>query len=79
MPGGGLDVAFAALLPAAKFIPREPVVFFNLACYACQMGRVDEAWEWLRQAVKIGDRARILEMARHESDLEPLKQRFGEL
>src|SRR5947209_7287044 len=32
--------AEAALLPAAERFPKEPTVFYNLACYACVLGRV---------------------------------------
>ena len=34
-PGGGLPQAWEALLPAAEKFPRQPLVAFNLACYAC--------------------------------------------
>lgn len=79
MPGGGVDAAFEALLPAAKMCPREPIVFFNLACYACQLGKADDALEWLREAVKLGNRAKLLEMAKSDSDLAPLRERLTEL
>ncbi len=79
MPGGGLAAAFEALIPAATMCPQEPVVFFNLACYACQLGRLDEAIGWLRQAVKASSRTRIIEMARNDDDLEPLRGRLAEL
>ena len=79
MAGGGLPAAFEALVPAATMCPQEPIVFFNLACYACQLGRPDEAMDWLRQAVKLSSRTQILEMARNDADLEPLRARLAEL
>ncbi|GDY22537.1 hypothetical protein LBMAG56_38840 [Verrucomicrobiota bacterium] len=79
MAGGGLAAAFEALVPAATLCPQEPIVFFNLACYACQLGRLDEAWEWLQQAAKLSSRARIIEMARQDDDLAPLRDRLAKL
>src|SRR5271163_4207306 len=35
--GGSLEKAWEALLPAADKFPKEPIIPFNLACYACQM------------------------------------------
>lgn len=79
MPGGGLEAAYEALLPAVKMCPKEPVVVFNLACYACQLGLLEEAWEWLGQAVKLSTRAEIVRMALADDDLEPLRARLKEL
>lgn len=79
MAGGGLAAAFEALVPAATLCPQEPVVFFNLACYACQLGHLDEAMIWLRQAVELSSRAKILEMARADDDLEPLRPQLASL
>ena len=79
MPGGGVDAAFEALLPAAKMCAREPIVFFNLACYACQLGKSDDAMEWLREALKLGARTKILAMAKSDSDLAALRERLVEL
>ena len=45
---------------------------FNLSCYACQMQKLEEARVWLRRALKIGDKAKIKEMALDDPDLRPL-------
>ena len=79
MAGGGLAAAFDVLLPAVTMCPQEPVVFFNLACYTCQLGRLDEAWQWLQQAVKLSSRTQIIEMARNDVDLDPLRERIEKL
>jgi tetratricopeptide (TPR) repeat protein len=71
-PDGGLTQAKEALLPAAEKFPKEPVVPFNLACYACQMQQLDEAREWLGQAVKVGGREHIKKMALADEDLKAL-------
>jgi Flp pilus assembly protein TadD len=77
--GGGLQQAWGALLPAATKFPDEPIVCFNLACYACQLGNLDEARGWLKRAMKIGERDRIKLMALVDEDLEPLWKEIRKL
>jgi len=69
---GGLQTAWDALLPAFEKFPKEPTIPYNLACYACQIGRLDEAREWLQRAVKIAGKEKIKFMALNDDDLEPL-------
>jgi len=70
--GGGIQSAWESLLPAAEQFPEEPIIPYNLSCYACQMNRIDEAREWLRRAVSSGGKARIKSLALADSDLEAL-------
>jgi Flp pilus assembly protein TadD len=69
---GGLIMAWGALLPAAQKFPQEPVIAYNLACYACQLKEMDKAREWLDRAVKFGGREEIHKMALSDEDLKPL-------
>jgi len=71
-PGGGLAEARRALLPAASRFPRERLVAFNLACYACQMGDLPEARKWLRRAFRLGPRDEVRALALEDGDLEAL-------
>ena len=71
-PGGGLQKAWDALLPSFDKFPKEPIIAFNLACYACQMRQLDVARDWLQRALKIGGKGKIKAMALMDSDLEPL-------
>ncbi len=71
-PAGGLRPAREALLPAAEMFPEEPVIPYNLACYACQLERLEEARVWLRQAMRIGEKKAIQQMALADEDLKPL-------
>jgi tetratricopeptide (TPR) repeat protein len=78
--GGGLAQAWDALFPAAERFPNEPVVPYNLACYAAQLGRLDEAWEWIHKAIKAaGNAEHIKTMALADPDLKPLWDRIREL
>lgn len=76
---GGLELAMRALLPAVDQFPSEPVIPFNLACYACQMNRLDEARLWLDRAIKVGDRAQLKQMALSDDDLKPLWREIEKL
>jgi hypothetical protein len=65
------------LLPAVDQFPEEPIIPFNLACYASQLNRLTEAWAWLEEAVKrSGNRQRMFAMAAADPDLEPLWDRI---
>ena len=78
--GGGLAQAWDALFPAAERFASEPVVPYNLACYAAQLGRVEEAWEWVHKAIKAaGNTKHIKNMALADADLEPLWERIRTL
>lgn len=68
--------AFDQLLPAAGRFPKEMVVPYNLACYACQLGDLAGAQRWLDQSLALYDNAQQkrlrLESALEDPDLEPL-------
>lgn len=78
--GGGLDAAWGALRPVLEKFPKNPIIPYNLACYAAQSGRVQEAWDWLHQAMEAArDVASIKKMALADDDLRPLWDRIREL
>lgn len=72
VPEGGLAKAWEALKPAAAKFPKEPVIPYNLSCYACQMRHLDKARIWLKRALKIGAKEHIKQMAMADPDLAPL-------
>ena len=76
---GGVKDAWRALLPAFDKFPREPIISFNLSCYACQMKLLDAARVWLKRAVVLGDKRKIKEMALSDKDLEALWPEIEEL
>jgi predicted Zn-dependent protease len=77
---GGLQRAWDALHPAFEKFPKEPIIPYNLACYAAQLGRLEEAWDWLHRAMEAaGDVKSIKEMALRDRDLEPLWERVKTL
>jgi Flp pilus assembly protein TadD len=72
VPGGSVEQAWEALRPAFERFPKEPIIAFNLSCYACQMQRLPEGREWFKRALVIGDKENLKQMALADSDLEPI-------
>jgi Flp pilus assembly protein TadD len=60
----------ALLLRARKLHPHNAIIAFNLACYACVMGRPEEAKAHLEHAIALD--AKIRTLALHDEDLKPL-------
>jgi len=52
---------------------------YNLACYSCQLGRLDEARDWLKKAIALVGADTIKEMAATDPDLEPLRAEIRNL
>ena len=69
---GGLPQAWDALLPAAEKFPTEPVIAYNLSCYACQLQQLEQARLWLKRAIAAGQKDAIIQMALADDDLKPL-------
>ena len=73
---GGLRAAWEALEPAVALFPKEPIIPYNLACYAAQLREDDRAWDWLRKAMEVGDPSLLRKMALADPDLESLWPRL---
>ena len=78
-PNGSIEKAWEALLPAADKFPKEPIIFYNLSCYACQMNRLDDARQWFQRALKAGKKDKIKIMALADADLKPLWKEIRKL
>jgi len=59
------------LLPAQDRFPKNATVPYNLACYCCQLNRLDEAEKWLKKAMAINE-SHVKRMAIDDPDLKPL-------
>lgn len=64
--------AFDVLFSIAARFPKNSTISYNLACYACQLGRMDEAGDWLAKAYEAGDAKEIKLRALEDPDLAPL-------
>jgi predicted Zn-dependent protease len=65
------------LLRVVDKFSEDPVMRYNLACYECQLGRVEQAKNWLESAFKLGNPQEMKLMALDDPDLEPLWQQMG--
>jgi Tfp pilus assembly protein PilF len=58
------------LVGAVERFPNEPLIHYNLGCYACQMGNLDAAKQHLKRAFNLQPKMRF--MALDDEDLKPL-------
>jgi tetratricopeptide (TPR) repeat protein len=65
------------LLRVVDKFPISATMRYNLACYECQLGRLEQAKEWLEQALALGDARKMKLAARDDPDLEPLWKDIG--
>ncbi|MBL9168328.1 MAG: tetratricopeptide repeat protein [Verrucomicrobiales bacterium] len=74
---GGLQQAWDALLPAVQKFPAVSTIPYNLACYAAQLGRPSEAWDWLHRAIEAAEDVTVIkEMALQDEDLRSIWDRI---
>ncbi len=52
---------------------EEYSIPYDLACYACRLGRLDEAREWVELAIRLAG-PEVKKLASNDPDLEPLKE-----
>ena len=75
--GEGLKAARNSLLNALPKFPREGIIYYNLACYDCQLGQIHSAKQYLKQAFGIDSNWRS--EALDDEDLKPLWDYLGGL
>ena len=66
--------AWTVLLPIAPRFPKESIIPYNLACYACQLGDLPEARDWLGRAARMRPKDEIKGMALQDPDLAPIRE-----
>lgn len=72
--------ALELLEPSADLFSDAWNIRYNLGCYACRLGRQDEAWEWLEDAFGLAEDKRMIKtMALHDKDLEQLWAEIGDV
>jgi Flp pilus assembly protein TadD len=65
-----IDKAEALLLQARKLHPDNAIIAFNLSCYACVSGHIEQAKAHLKHAIALD--SNIRELARRDEDLQTL-------
>ena len=76
---GRIDLAIEALETAMAADPEEALIRYNLACYSCQLGYLNEARMWLEWAFDLAGKQEVRWKALEDKDLEPLWTKIGEL
>ena len=71
--------AYKVLVPVVNRFPEEYVIRYNLACYCCQLGELQEARAWLKKAIALIGADTIKEMASSDKDLEPMKEEIRQI
>jgi tetratricopeptide (TPR) repeat protein len=72
-----LDSVVAArdiLLEAVERFPGDAMTHFNLGCYACQLGDIEQAKTRVGKAIELDAKFKLL--ALDDADLEPLWKRL---
>ena len=72
-----LNAARDILVASLSKFPREAIIYYNLACYDCQLGQIDSAKQYLKQAFRIDPNWRL--QALEDEDLKPLRDYLGGL
>ena len=65
-----IRLAKEILLEAVPKFPGEAIIYYNLACYDCQLRRLDSAKDYLKKAFEIDSSWRL--QALDDEDLKPL-------
>lgn len=67
-----LETASKILCEAASLHPKDPLIQFNLGCYAAQRGDLTTAHSHVRRAIELDHG--LEKLAHEDPDLEPLRQ-----
>ena len=65
-----IKAAHSILLDAVERFPGDAMTHFNLGCYSCQLGDIDQAKERVRKAIELDAKFKML--ALDDPDLEPM-------
>ena len=71
--------AFTELRRVAENFDEVGTIPYNLACYTCRLGRLDEARDWLKRACKVQGKKATLAMAADDPDLAAMKDELPQL
>jgi Flp pilus assembly protein TadD len=73
------DEAFNELKQVADTFAEEGTIPYNLACYTCRLGRLDEARRWLQRACSLQGRKETLALAATDPDLAAMRDQLRNL
>ncbi len=73
----GVVEAWSLLQGVANQFTGDAIIRYNLACYAAQMGLLDESCDWLVQAFELEKSSQLKLAAIYDPDLQPLWDKIG--
>jgi hypothetical protein len=73
----GVMEAWSLLLEVAKKFTDDAIIRYNLACYAAQLGLLEESCGWLVQAFEQEESTQLKLAAIYDPDLQPLWDKIG--
>lgn len=73
----GVIEAWSMLLGVVSKFPKDAIIRYNLACYAAQMGLLEESCGWLVQAFEMEESVELKLAAIYDPDLQPLWDKIG--
>jgi predicted Zn-dependent protease len=73
----GVIDAWSMLLGVVNRFPKDAIIRYNLACYAAQMGLLEESCGWLVQAFEMEEAVQLKLAAIYDPDLQPLWDKIG--
>lgn len=73
------DEALAELQRVAERFPEVGTIPYNLACYTCRLGRLEDARQWLRRAFEVQGKKETLAAAVDDPDLAALRRELADL
>jgi hypothetical protein len=73
----GVVEAWSLLLGVVNKFPQDAIIRYNLACYAAQMGLLEESCGWLVQAFEMEEAVQLKLAAIYDPDLQPLWDKIG--
>lgn len=71
--------AYDTLIAVVDKFPKEWLMMFNLACYSCQLQKLEESMQWLERAIDVAGKRNIRQQALDDPDLEPLWTQIREI
>jgi tetratricopeptide (TPR) repeat protein len=69
---GRINEARGVLLSVVDKFPKENLIRYCLACYACQLGNLKEALDWLEKAKNLTEPKEVNELVLKNPYLKPL-------
>ena len=76
---GHTQEAYDCVKPLLDRFPKNSILRYNLACYACQLGDLQEAKSWLEMAFELNNSKKLKLAALNDPDLEPLWKNIAEI